>query len=227
MTTLKLSFKNHLNTEETSGRENKLLGNTDISLSSIEAVFEIYGDSGDRKRRLQFGSSVPNKIEGIFVLCKNFKFLKFSFKFATVDAGRNITNALLHHCRPKKIELLFAFDSQTASSVPPEPSPAPVWVKMMAESSCPNLRLCRANQSWQISPSLPQEFVVPEYVSDVVVERVANTCTDSRPPIWLFGNRAGGAIFVQSRICVIQNANTDNLFDDYFRWSSQLSLSLN
>lgn len=224
MTTLKLSFKNHLNTEETSGRENKLLGNTDISLSSIEAVFEIYGDAGDRKRRLQFGSSVPNKIEGIFVLCKNFKFLKFSFKFSTLDAGRNITNALLHHSRPKKIELLFAFDSQATSSVQSEPRPTPVWEKMMAESDCPHLRLCRANQSWQISPSLPQEFVVPDYVSDVVVERVANTCTDSRPPIWLYGNRAGGAIFVQSRICVIQNSNTDSLFDDYFRWSARLNL---
>ena len=217
MTTLKLSFKTHLNTEETSRRENKLLSNTDISLSSIEAVFEIYGDSADRKRRLQFGSSVPNKIEGIFVLCKNFKFLKFSFKFATVEAGRNITNALLHHCRPKKIELLFAFDSQTTANVKVQPRPTSVWEKMMLESECPNLRLCRANQSWQISSSLPQEFVVPDHISDVMVERVANTCTDSRPPLWLYGTRAGGAIFVQSRLCVIPNANTDQLFDEYFK----------
>ena len=49
MTTLKLSFKTHLNTEETAIQENKLLSKTDISLSSIETVFEIYGDNADRK----------------------------------------------------------------------------------------------------------------------------------------------------------------------------------
>ena len=215
MTTLKLSFKNHLTPEESSSQENKLLTNTDISLSSIEAVFEIHGDNSDKKRRLTFGSSVPHRVDGIFVLCKNFKFLKFSFKFSTLDAGRNITNALLHHSRPKKIELLFAFDSQSSSAV--KPRSTPVWEKLLLQSECPNLRLCRANQSWQICSSLPQEFCVPDYQTDEVVGRLADTCTASRPPVWVWGTRTGAAIFVQSRVSVSQNFNTDQMFDNYFR----------
>jgi len=224
VTTLKLSFKNHLTTEESSSQQNKLLSNTDISLSSIEAVFEIHGDNADKRRRLMFGSSIPHRIEGIFVLCKNFKFLKFSFKFSTVDAGRNITNALLHHSRPKKIELLFAFDSQTACPV--KARSVPVWEKMMLEADCSHLRLCRANQSWQICPSLPQEFVVPDYLTDEVVARVADTCTGARPPVWVWGNRAGGAVFVQSRLSVSQNSNTDQMFDNYYRKSSREYIDL-
>lgn len=178
-------------------------------------MFEIHGDNVDRRRRLVFGSSVPHRIDGIFVLCKNFKFLKFSFKFSTLDAGRNITNALLHHSRPKKIELLFAFDSQSTCRVSPRSSP--VWEKMMQESECPNLRVCRANQSWQICSSLPQEFCVPDYLTDEVVAKVADTCTASRPPVWVWGTRVGAALFIQARVSVSQNSNTDQMFDHYFR----------
>ena len=68
-------------------------------VSSIQTVYEIWGDAGEKRKKLPLGSNVSNKIDGIFVLCKNFRFLRFSFKFAGVDTGRNITNALLHHSR--------------------------------------------------------------------------------------------------------------------------------
>ena len=70
-----------------------------ILIYSIQTVYEITGDAGDKRKKLPLGSNVSNKIDGIFVLCKNFRFLRFSFKFAGVDTGRNITNALLHHSR--------------------------------------------------------------------------------------------------------------------------------
>ena len=68
-------------------------------IRTIQAVYEIYGDAADKKRKLPFGSAVSNRILAILVLCKNFRFLRFNFKFAGVEAGRNITNSLLHHAR--------------------------------------------------------------------------------------------------------------------------------
>ena len=88
---------------------------------SIQAVHEIWGDAGEKRKKLPLGSNVSSKIDGIFILCKNFRFLRFSFKFAGVDSGRNITNALLHHSRyilfPKNyIELInFVSDQRKMS----------------------------------------------------------------------------------------------------------------
>ena len=84
------------------GLSNKLLSDTDIPLSSIESVYELHGENSDKKRKLALGSVLPtNKISGIVIRCKNFKFFKFKFNLQSmkVDGGRNITNAILHHAR--------------------------------------------------------------------------------------------------------------------------------
>ena len=62
-------------------------------------------------------------MDRLFIVCKNFKFLRFSFKFCGVDKMRNITNALLHHSRPKN-DLLFAFT--------PDMVHATVWTDVLA-----------------------------------------------------------------------------------------------
>ena len=61
---------------------------------------------------------------------------------------------------------------------------------------------------------------MPDYLTDDVVARVADTCTAARPPVWVWGSRAGGAVFIQSRVSVSQNSNTDQMFDNYFRLES-------
>ena len=84
------------------GLSNKLLSDTDIPLSSIESVYELHGENGDKKKKLALGSVLPtNKISGIVIRCKNFKFFKFKFNLQSmkVDGGRNITNAILHYAR--------------------------------------------------------------------------------------------------------------------------------
>lgn len=105
VTTLKVSFEHYLSGGE--ARTNKLVADTDIPLSWIETVYELYGDNADKKRKLVMGSSrsvrstANNKVDGIFILCKNFKIYKFKFNLQSskVDAGRNIANAILHHAR--------------------------------------------------------------------------------------------------------------------------------
>ena len=62
-------------------------------------MYEISGENSEKKKKLNFCQILNDDIEGIFIRCKNFKFYKFNFKFAKVDAGRSIANAILHHAR--------------------------------------------------------------------------------------------------------------------------------
>eukprot|EP00092_Neocalanus_flemingeri_P106560 GFUD01136728.1.p1 GENE.GFUD01136728.1~~GFUD01136728.1.p1 ORF type:complete len:790 (-),score=196.64 GFUD01136728.1:735-3104(-) len=222
VTTLKLSFKLHV--EKDAPRSNKLLGDTDITLSSIQAVYEILGDTGEKRKKLPLGSNVSNKIDGIFVLCKNFRFLRFSFKFAGVDTGRNITNALLHHSRPKKNELLFAFEHSLNENL--HNQYGTVWEDVRRESECPNMRVSRANDTWQVSISLPQQFVVPAHVTDEAVSLVSGLCLGTRPPVWVWGNKVGGAVFIQPTLNVSPSPSVDHMFEDFYRTKKRVTIDV-
>eukprot|EP00092_Neocalanus_flemingeri_P003552 GFUD01003810.1.p1 GENE.GFUD01003810.1~~GFUD01003810.1.p1 ORF type:complete len:790 (+),score=205.68 GFUD01003810.1:71-2440(+) len=222
VTTLKLSFKLHV--EKDAPRSNKLLGDTDITLSSIQAVYEILGDTGEKRKKLPLGSNVSNKIDGIFVLCKNFRFLRFSFKFAGVDTGRNITNALLHHSRPKKNELLFAFEHSPNENL--HNQYGTVWEDVRRESECPNMRVSRANDTWQVSISLPQQFVVPAHVTDEALSLVSGLCLGTRPPAWVWGNKVGGAVFIQPTLNVSPSPSVDHMFEDFYRTKKRVTIDV-
>jgi len=222
VTTLKLSFKLHV--EKEVQRSNKILGDMDVPLSSIQAVYEIVGDAGEKRKKLPLGSNVGNKIDGIFILCKNFRFLRFSFKFAGVDTGRNITNALLHHSRPKKNELLFAFEHSL--STPHHTQYSTVWEDIRRESECPNMRVSRANESWQVSTSLPQHFIVPGHVTDESLSLISGLCQGTRPPVWVWGNKVGGAVFIQPVLNVTPSPNVDQMMEDFFRTKKKITVEL-
>jgi len=195
-------------------RSNKLLGELDISLSSIHSVYELTGEAGDKRKKLPLGANVSHKVDAIFVLCKNFKYRRFSFKFSGVDAGKTITNTLLHHSRPKKNELLFAFEQGNYQSTSNKSHSN--WIKSISASECQNLRVSRVNESWQVAISLPQQFVVPGHVTDELVGQVSRLGLGSRPPVWVWGARGGGAIFLQPNLSVVPSSVSDSLYDEYY-----------
>jgi len=193
---------------------NKILGDFDFSLASIHAVYELTGETGEKRKKLALGANISHKVDAIFVLCKNFRYRRFSFKFSGVDAGRTITNTLLHHSRPKKSELLFAFEHSSFNSTSNKSRSD--WMKTITSSECQNVRLCRANESWQVSITLPRQFVVPGHVTDQLVVQVSRLGLGSRPPIWVWGSKGGGAIYVQPNINVIASSVSENLYHEYF-----------
>jgi len=213
VTTLKLSLKLHLE-DELRVRSNKILGPWDIPLSSIYAVYEIVGE-GEKKKRLSLGTSVNTKVDGIFVVCKNFRFHRFSFKFAKIDQGRNVVNALLHHIRPKKNNLLFAFDHNTYTSIGSTPTKS-CWESLRKMSHVKNVRVSRANENWQMSHSLPQQFIVPGHVTDEKLGMLAGLFMANRPPVWVWGTPEGGALFLQPNLSVLPSLQIDQLRDDYY-----------
>jgi len=221
VTTLKLSLKLHVE-KDIAPTKNKLVDELDIPLSCIQSVYEIWGDNGEKKKKLPMWSNVSNKINGLFIQCKNFRFLRFSFKFSGVETGRNVTNALLHHSRPKKNELLFAFEHCHSESLHNQYSTN--WEKIRRNSECPNTRLSRANETWQVSISLPQQFVVPTHVTDEFLSHISGMCSGTRPPVWVWGNKIGGSIYVQPVLNVSPSQNVDSLFEDFFNTKKKIIL---
>jgi len=229
VTTLRLSLQLHTATTTSKERGNKLLGEQDVTLSSIEAVYEVQGEAGDResrgerRKKLPLGSTVANRVEAIFVLCKNFKFLRLSFKFAGVDCGRKITNALLHHSRPKKSELLFAFDRLTTSDERNgvggggrEVGGNTDWEEIVRESESSAVRVSRANETWQVATSLPRQFAVPAHVTDDKLAGVAGLGLGTRPPVWVWGTKGGGNLFIQPQSNVLESDEVKQQYRDFY-----------
>ena len=87
-------------------------------------------------------------------------------------------------------------------------------------------RISRANETWQVSNSLPQQFVVPAHVTDDSLSLVAGLCLGTRPPVWVWGNKVGGAVFIQPVLNVTPSASTDQMFEDFFRTKKRVVIDL-
>ena len=61
------------------------------------------------------------------------------------------------------------------------------WERVIKESECKNVKVSQANDTWQVSKTLPRRFVVPSPVSDVFLTRVGGLFRDNRPPVWVWG----------------------------------------
>ena len=70
---------------------------------------------------------------------------------------------------------------------------------------CPNIRVSRANSTWQVSASLPRQFCVPGHVTDDMVTRMAVTCTGRRPPVWLWGGDTRTRLYITPHLCFRRN----------------------
>lgn len=109
VTNFKLTF---ITTEDMSGediiqQQNHLYGYMDTCLTNIN---DIYITVGDKKRKLLPGHTVPSKVKGVFIVCKNLRTWSFSFKFTPMKHGEKVLVALLHHAFPSRHSLLFAYD---------------------------------------------------------------------------------------------------------------------
>jgi len=216
VTTLKVSFQ--LYVPGGGGLSNKLLSDTDIPLSSIESVYELHGENSDKKRKLALGSVLPtNKISGIVIRCKNFKFFKFKFNLQSmkVDGGRNITNAILHYARPSTLDLLFGYENSLSDGASARASWT--WEQAISDAGVSNVRVTRANEAWLVTTSLPRQFVIPGHVTDNMLSSISVTCSGNRPPVWVWGHRAGGSLYIQPEFGIVPSAKLDNLLLEYFK----------
>ena len=86
--------------------------------------------------------------------------------------------------------------------------------------------MSRANETWQVSISLPQHFVVPAHVTDEALSLVAGPCLGTRPPVWVWGNKIGGSLFIQPVLNVTPSASVDQMLEDFFRSRKKFTIDL-
>ncbi|OXU27288.1 hypothetical protein TSAR_008542 [Trichomalopsis sarcophagae] len=210
VTNFKLTFITADDNGDDIYQQNHLYGYTDTCLSNIDTIYLIIGDK--KKSKLVPGASVPSKVKGIFIICKNLRTWSFSFKFSPLGDGKNILNALLHHAFPTKHHLLFAYEYT-------EPYYSSVWKEVnlfrnlsdwndeLDRTYCKvahlkkGWRLSLANAKFQMCPSLSEYIIVPVSVTDSQLFKAAQHFQGSRPPVWCWSNEQGAALVKMSELC--------------------------
>ncbi|XP_026462054.1 myotubularin-related protein 10-like [Ctenocephalides felis] len=180
-------------------QQNALLGENDICLSNIDAIYTL----GDKKKKLVPGQSIHSKVKGLFIVCKNMRTMSFSFKFTPINEAKGITLSILHHAFPTVHTRLFAYDY----SEPYYPqyncamfSNAADWHYELVRLETPGWRCSSVNSSYDISSTLPSTLIVPANVLDSRLIEAARHFRCGAIPIYVWGNRQGCALVRMSDI---------------------------
>ncbi|EFN85801.1 myotubularin-related protein 10-B isoform X1 [Harpegnathos saltator] len=209
VTNFKLTFitSDDSNGEDVTHQQNHLYGYTDTCLTNID---EIYIMVGDKKRKLVPGNTVPSKVKGIFIICKNLRTWSFSFKFSPLGHGKNLLTALLHHAFPSRHQLLFAYDYKEAyySSLDKNVQlfrDISDWQNELRRTLSNDQirkawRLSTVNAKFQLCPSLSQYVIVPASVTDRQLTDAAKHFQGNRPLVWSWTSVYGAALVKMSEL---------------------------
>jgi len=90
------------------------------------------------------------------------------------------------------------------------------WEEIVKESEASNVRVSRANETWQVATSLPRQFAVPAHVTDDKLAGVAGLGLGTRPPVWVWGTKAGGSLFLQPQSNVLVSDEVRQQYRDFY-----------
>ncbi|XP_078044125.1 myotubularin-related protein 10-B isoform X2 [Augochlora pura] len=229
VTNFKLSFitTDDPNEDDTVRQQNHLYGYMDTCLTNIE---DIYITVNDKKRRLVPGNTVPSKVKGIFIICKNLRTWLFSFKFSPIGQGKSLLTALLHHAFPSRHDLLFGYEYRNAYY-----SSLDKAVRLFRDISDWHNELERTisnkkfRQFWRLSTvnvdfklcrSLTRYIIVPASITDSQLMDAVKHFQGNRPPIWSWSSAHGAALVKMSELSpLITNRMQENILFENVRKS--------
>ncbi|XP_050293737.1 myotubularin-related protein 10-B [Anthonomus grandis grandis] len=219
VTTFKLSFASAEDSESANCyQQNNLLGVNDVCLSMIDCIYQV----GERTRKkLVPGQNVSGKIKELLIVCKNMKYLEFSFKFSDKDSGKGIANALLHHVYPKLHTLLFAYDCREPyinNTIMKEVKffvQKHDWEKELQRTNCPGWRLSHVNFNYQVAPQLIETIIVPQSVKDIVLREAMEKFNRRFCPVWVWGTVNGAALVRMANLLptIVDNTEENKLLE--------------
>ncbi|XP_076053374.1 myotubularin-related protein 10-B isoform X2 [Oratosquilla oratoria] len=172
----------------------------DFCLSEVDLVYKIT-EGSSRKKRLYPNTPLSSRIGGLQIILKNFRVINFSFKFTPQGQDVRIAQALLHHAYPQRIDHLYLSNGKPVPhSGIPEFSVASDWEREIRRTGCPNWRVSKHNEFFNLSSSLPTALVVPRDLLDNQIESAAQHFQGSRPPVWCWGSPSGAALVRMAQI---------------------------
>nr|XP_045617855.1 myotubularin-related protein 10-B-like isoform X2 [Procambarus clarkii] len=180
--------------------QNHFLRVHDVCLSEVDSVNQ-FSEGSMKKKRIYYNAPWPPRLSGLQLVLKNLRIINFSFKFTPAGEDLRVAQALLHHAFPPTIDHLFL------SCGHPPPSPgipdfcmAQDWERELQRTRCPNWRVSKHNEFFNLCSSLPAVVVVPRDLLDSELEKAAQHFQGTRPPVWCWGTLAGAALVRMAQI---------------------------
>ncbi|CAL8248947.1 unnamed protein product [Merluccius merluccius] len=183
--------------------KNKLYGENDIPLSCVDNIYGVYED----KRKLITGGIVKNKFPSKLVIhCKDLRVFQFSLTYSLEEDAKRIFQGISHHCLElKSLRNVFAFSFCENHTFPEMKRQQRTmmfdslddWAQDMGrlKGAC---RLVAENAQFDLSPHLPQFFIVPTNVSDADLTPFQGNGL----PMWCWSHHSGCALFKTSSLPV-------------------------
>ncbi|XP_063609495.1 myotubularin-related protein 10-B-like isoform X1 [Penaeus indicus] len=176
------------------------LGVHDVCLSEVDLVYQI-SEGSSKKKRLLYNAPLPARVSGLQLVLKNLRVINFSFKFTPAGEDVRIGQALLHHAFPPSIDHLFLSCGHPSPFTGiPEFCLAQDWEKELQRTRCPNWRVSKHNEFFNLCSSLPTVVVVPRDLLDAQLEQAAQHFQGTRPPVWCWGALGGAALVRMAQI---------------------------
>lgn len=169
-------------------QENMFVGKNDVTLSNIDYIYQI---TEKKKKRITSQQKISSKIEAIHIICKNFRFLKFSFKGTSKEQGRIIASSLLQFAFHTRHDLSFAYrykDSyyRTMKSTVTMFNNKSDWSRELIRCGATEWKVVSTDQTVQKSKLLPAHFVIPKCVAIDEYLKKAESFYDSRIAFWVY-----------------------------------------
>lgn len=195
-TNFKLSFV----TMDTSGERkpralcaNRVLGENDIGLLNVEALFQL---SGGRRKRLSPQAAAAQSVEVLQVHCKDMRIFTFSFKFCQSDlCSAKVLQFLSRHAFVSSLDKLFCPSGGPIGQREPPFESSREWDAELRHCAASKLwRVTELNERYRFSGALPGRFAVPRRLVDCKLEHMAQHFFDKRAVAWCWSHPSGAAL---------------------------------
>ncbi|KAJ8247893.1 hypothetical protein GJAV_G00251770 [Gymnothorax javanicus] len=188
---------------------NRLLGEHDVPLACVEQLVAV--NDAKRKRKV-LGSNQKLKFSPteLIVHCKDFRIIRFSFDESGPENAKKVCLAIAHYSHPADPQLLFGFeyirkgqhasgdevnDTDHAGGLQTPLFDRPCdWDREIKRTGASEWRVCSVNESYAVSPSLPEYFVVPASLADQDLKQCSGFFMGQRLPVWCWNHHNGSAL---------------------------------
>ncbi|XP_068176065.1 myotubularin-related protein 10 isoform X2 [Antennarius striatus] len=187
-----------------------LLGEDDIPLTCLEQVVTV-NDAKGKKKVLGSNQKLKFNPTELILYCKDLRIIRFCFHEAGPESAKKVCLAIAHYSHPADLQLLFGFEyhgrryheskgDRVNGSKPRGRLQTPIfdcssdWDREIKRTGASEWRVCSINESYAISPSLPEYIVVPVSLTDQNLKQYSSSFTDQRIPLWCWNHINGSAL---------------------------------
>ena len=177
-----------------------------IPHTCISETIYYHSYEADRAKIKKFtpGSRESGKVHSVEIHCKDFRVIRFGFKFTPRDEQIRIVNVIGHYNHPSSIALLFIFPYSKAAAqlnqengngghTIPTFRSLPDWLNELSRLRVDDTwRVADVNRDFKTCPSLSKLFVCLSSLSDADINRMSLHYMDGRLPLWCWSHPKTG-----------------------------------